>query len=478
VLYGAGKRCRRLLEYINEIKYSEFIVVDSNSEKYGMFIDGHAIYSPEIIGKHQNIRLCITIGSKNDRTIIRNQICSIYQECEIEEISYNSLLLELIKQVNLVKKDTSLKLLNGTEQDFNVLFDCYSGLVLGGVESWTINVCEELLNNGKITPYIICKDGEWEVPDIVKEQVIPVDIDLANRFSIRNISNIINAILPKLPCKVVTCTTDEVMMAAYLIRRAYPNEITILSVVHNSNDNVYEAYKDFKECTDIYIGVSQDISKKMVEYGIADTQVYTIICPFKCDKILKRTYTEDYSKPICIGYAGRMDGMEKSQKRMDLMLKLIKELADRKVNFKFELAGDGMARNEMEHFIRTHHYEDRVSFLGRLERDDIPTFWKRQDILANCSDYEGHSIMQLEAMANGAVPVVTEVSGVHEDITYGENGYYVPIGDCFALADRIEYLSRHRELLPVMGKKAHDAVYPKSSMETHVKFLEELLKKD
>jgi glycosyltransferase involved in cell wall biosynthesis len=130
---------------------------------------------------------------------------------------------------------------------------------------------------------------------------------------------------------------------------------------------------------------------------------------------------------------------------------------------------------EMEKFVSKKGYDNYVKFIGQIDRTKISMFWKRQDILVNCSDYEGHSIMQLEGMANGAVPIVTDVSGVREDIIYDVNGYYVPIGDYMQMADKIEYLYLHRERLAEMGKAAHDSVYPKSSMEKHIKFWENIL---
>ena len=116
--------------------------------------------------------------------------------------------------------------------------------------------------------------------------------------------------------------------------------------------------------------------------------------------------------------------------------------------------------------------------MGMLKRSEIPAFWKRQDICVNISDYEGRSHSIIEAMGSGAVPVVTATSGVREDITDDVNGYIVPIGNYELMAERIEYLEQHRERLSSMGKLAHDVVYPKSRIETHLAFWEDILSKD
>jgi glycosyltransferase involved in cell wall biosynthesis len=274
---------------------------------------------------------------------------------------------------------------------------------------------------------------------------------------------------------VITSTTGELMLAAHLVKCTYPDKVEIISVIHNSFENLYKEYMKFRECTDKYVAVSKEIKRILMERGITNKQLPVMTCPFCCERILKRTYTEDNNKPLRLGYAGRLDGMEHSQKRMDLMLKLIDELVARKIDFVFEFAGNGPAKKNMEEFIINNGYEKYAKLIGQIANSAIPAFWRRQDILVNCSDFEGHSIMQMEAMANGAVPVVTDVSGVRDDIINNVNGFYVPVGDYMQIADRIEYLYNHRGLLSDMGKKAHDVMYPKSSIAEHIKFWESIL---
>lgn len=81
----------------------------------------------------------------------------------------------------------------------------------------------------------------------------------------------------------------------------------------------------------------------------------------------------------------------------------------------------------------------------------------------------------MEAMANGAVPVVTATSGVREDITDGENGYIVDIQNIYKLAERIALLEQYRDMLITMGEKAHNGICPKCQMQDHLCFWEDIL---
>lgn len=147
------------------------------------------------------------------------------------------------------------------------------------------------------------------------------------------------------------------------------------------------------------------------------------------------------------------------------MLKVIEELERKGVSYFFEIAGDGFYKAEIEKRVLDAGWDKHVCFIGVLGREWIPAFWRKQDIYVNIADSEGRSISQLEAMANGAVPVVTCTSGTREDISDGENGYLVEIGNYEKIAGRIAYLAEHRELLPDFGQKAHDAIYPKCQKE-------------
>lgn len=81
----------------------------------------------------------------------------------------------------------------------------------------------------------------------------------------------------------------------------------------------------------------------------------------------------------------------------------------------------------------------------------------------------------MEAMMNGAVPVVTDTSGVREDIEDGVNGFIVPVGDHTAMAGKTDYLANHRELLERYGERSHEIMRKKGSMDAHIEFWKKVL---
>jgi glycosyltransferase involved in cell wall biosynthesis len=471
ILYGAGQRCRelyRILKSLNAV--DNLLIVDSNSDLEGSRFEGHYIRSADEIKNFCDSNLCITIADHAAIKAVRKKVMYEYGYDEESIIGFNQVILNAYTNSREI-----LDVLNHMPVDNGgaVLFDCHNGLVLGGVESWSMDLCSALIMNGNNHIYIISDNGEYDVSRQLREHILMANIDHQNCFSKSTVINLVEIIMNKMPCQVVTCAVNEVMLAAYLVKKRYPNMVRIIAVIHNSVEEVYEEYFDFKECPDLYIGVSQDIEKEMITRGIiTQNNIYVMTCPFECEETVSREYSEDMSEPIRIGYAGRI---EYSQKRMDLVLKFLELMADKQIHFVMEFAGDGLARSEMEKYIMQRKLDKNVRFLGRVEHSKIKYFWRKNDVCINLSDFEGRSISIIEAMGNGAVPVVTATSGVREDITDQYNGYIVPLGDYRAVADRIEYLSQHREELRRMGERAHQAVYPKSHMEAHLKFWEGIL---
>lgn len=470
ILYGSGKRCNILFEILRLSNIEIIAILDSDPNKWGYMIHGHKVESPYKIHELRKENICITIADFNVVKKIRKTLRNEYQYDLKKELHYNQVVLEAYKQNPIIKQYIIEKNIIENKKE-SLLFDCYNGLGLGGVEAWTMDLCKTLIEDGVQQTYIISDMGVYNIPHIIEKNIIYVEINHQEQFSISTILNLIKAIKKRLPCKVVTCTTNEVMLAAYLIKYYYPKAIEIISVIHNSNEKVYEDYMDFSGGIDFYISVSQDIRNNMIQQGGSKEIISSMNCPFACEPTIHRKYS-DISMPIRIGYAGRIEYI---QKRMDLLLELIRILIEKNIEFKMELVGDGSARSEMEEIVNGNKWCERVSFLGRIERSEISCFWSQQDICINIADFEGRSISIVEAMGNGVIPVVTATSGVREDITEGVNGYIVSVGDYQTMAKRIEDLSYHRERLYRMGSLAHDAVYPKSLMETHLKFWKDIL---
>ena len=109
------------------------------------------------------------------------------------------------------------------------------------------------------------------------------------------------------------------------------------------------------------------------------------------------------------------------------------------------LAGDGKLRGALEN-------RDRIHVLG--VRSDMPELLSACDIFALASDWEGHPIAVMEAMAAGLPVVATAVGGVPEIV--GDAGLLAPAGDAEALERSLRRLIFDAELRARLGRASRE----------------------
>lgn len=92
-------------------------------------------------------------------------------------------------------------------------------------------------------------------------------------------------------------------------------------------------------------------------------------------------------------------------------------------------------RDELERLARDLEIADRVSFPGRLDRDEMSALFRDADLLLNPSRADNQPVALLEAMASGVPIVAAAVGGVPYMLEDGRTALLVPAEDPQALAD-------------------------------------------
>ena len=99
------------------------------------------------------------------------------------------------------------------------------------------------------------------------------------------------------------------------------------------------------------------------------------------------------------------------------------------------------------------------------------------DVFIICTKHETLCISLLEAAAVGLPLIATDVGGIPEIITSGENGILVKNGDICGFKNGIEQLASDPVLRVQMGTKAKESVLDKFSPARIEKKLDELYSK-
>ena len=158
------------------------------------------------------------------------------------------------------------------------------------------------------------------------------------------------------------------------------------------------------------------------------------VIPISCG-IRKANYTPDLTpRPHRrrVLSVGRLT----TEKHVDVTLQAIARLAPT-VDAVFEIVGAGDQRRHLEQLAHQLGIDDRVTFLGKADEDELRAAYTRADVFAIASIAELQSIATMEAMASGLPIVAANAVALPHLVHDGENGYLFEPGSVDDLAEKL-----------------------------------------
>ncbi len=104
--------------------------------------------------------------------------------------------------------------------------------------------------------------------------------------------------------------------------------------------------------------------------------------------------------------------------------------------------------------IKEYKLENRIYFLGNLKQEEVAAYYRNADIFVLPARYEPFGLTTLEAMACGAVPLVSHIAGSKEIIIDGLNGFIINSHDRRKLGEQIYNLLKNKKKLKKISENA------------------------
>jgi glycosyltransferase involved in cell wall biosynthesis len=208
--------------------------------------------------------------------------------------------------------------------------------------------------------------------------------------------------------------------------------------------------------TTAWVANTREIVADLSRWGVPRERVHTIPNGIDIPEVGRRQRSNGLVRFLSMG---RLD----SEKRVD---QTIRAFAGLPVDTPAQLTilGDGLCRPELEALSRRLGQEGRIVFTGAV--GDVTPYLNEADVYVSTSVSEGMSNALLEAMSNGVMPVVSQVSGVDELVEEGVTGFLFPPGDETAVANRLEKsLAMTVEERRATGEAAREAIRARFSLE-------------
>jgi glycosyltransferase involved in cell wall biosynthesis len=229
-------------------------------------------------------------------------------------------------------------------------------------------------------------------------------------------------------------------------------KIRIVGFCHaDSIEEYYDPLSWYEPLISTFVAVSSECARALaarIPARVRDITVlpYGVSRPARCERSWQIS-------PIRLVHGGRL---AQRQKRVMDLVPFVSALAARGVKFVLDIAGDGPESGALRKAMGAHGMEGRIRFLGKVPPEAMAAVWRDHDVCIQVSEFEGTSVSMLEAMAQGAVPVVTAASsGVRDVLVDGRNGFVVPVGDMDAMAGVIARLASDRGALEAAGREAY-----------------------
>jgi L-malate glycosyltransferase len=163
-----------------------------------------------------------------------------------------------------------------------------------------------------------------------------------------------------------------------------------------------------------------------------------------------------YQAGYIIFCAGRLIELKGTEYLIDAMPGILSCLP----NTRLLVAGDGPEKVNLIKKIQVLNLGSHVSLLGTISHQDIPAYYHSADVFVLPSVFisgmtEALGLVLLEAMASGCPVIGSNVGGIPDIISDGENGFLVPERDPVAIAEKIVMLLSD----PVLAERFRKAGY-------------------
>lgn len=146
------------------------------------------------------------------------------------------------------------------------------------------------------------------------------------------------------------------------------------------------------------------------------------------------------------------------RKGLDILLLALNQIRHRLNGCRFVIAGDGPEEVRLQQMSVDLKVDDIVLFLGEVKNAEIPGLLSRCEFFLLPSRSEPFGIVLLEAMVFEKAILATNVGGIPEFVTTGQNGVLVPACDAQALASGIVQMLADKELRIRLGANGRNWV--------------------
>ena len=159
--------------------------------------------------------------------------------------------------------------------------------------------------------------------------------------------------------------------------------------------------------------------------------------------------------------------------QLETLLQAALILKETQSPLRFDIAGNGELRSKLENLTVNLGLRKMVHFVGVIPPEQMPDTLHRMAIYISTSVSDGASLSLLEAMACGALPVVTDIPANREWITHGDNGLLTQPGSPEDLAEKLTQAWGDESLRQKAAKRNWEIIRERGDYQTNMSKIEQ-----
>jgi len=229
---------------------------------------------------------------------------------------------------------------------------------------------------------------------------------------------------------------------------------------------------------DLITANSNDLKKKITEFGIDAAKIHVIQGGLELEKfpfqrgneaLRRQLGLQDEKVVLSTRMLGRVYNLDIIVRAIPLVKKTVPQ-----VKFVFLYRGTAAQEQELKRLIQELGVADSVLLLGAVENHRIAEYYHLADIFVSVTSSEGMPGSLTEAMACGAVPVVSDLPVFRDWITPEQNGMIVPVRDEIATAQAIIHLLNNPALCQEIAQRNRQVVSERADHRIWMKQVENM----
>ena len=222
-----------------------------------------------------------------------------------------------------------------------------------------------------------------------------------------------------------------------------------LMKVYNKADSAWTVSEGAKKVMSGEYGVKRPIE---VVYNGTD-----LVYPENAEKLIESVNKKHnlYGKKNVFLFVGRLA----LYKNLELILKSLKVLKDKGVDFTMPFVGAGFAEQKIKDASTKLGLDDNVIFVGRInDRTELAGYYLRADLFLFPSLFDTNGLVSIEAAAHKLPTLMIEGTCAAENVENGKNGFLAK-NSVESYSQKLLEIIKNAKELKKIGENAYKTIY-------------------